>query len=74
MSAEIREGQINSLAFDFHYNSNASKGALVLDYSNLKINVLKKKDDTKSEQKSFVVNSIFFETKTREMTEISKPM
>lgn len=65
MSAEIRKGQMNSLAFDFQYNNNLSEGALVMDYSNLKIDVLKKKDDTKSELKSFFVNSIFLRNNSK---------
>ncbi len=63
LSAKIKEGNMNQLVFDFQYNNDFSKGALFMEYSDLKIDFLKQKDDSKNQLKSLFFNSIILRNK-----------
>ena len=53
----IETGRLNRLDFNFDYNDVSSRGSLVINYENLKINSLtREKDSDKNEFKTWVLN------------------
>ena len=56
MNVRIASGRMNSLAFNFDYNTVESKGNLLLNYEDLKVVALKKDEDVIDKLKSFILN------------------
>ena len=55
----VTSGKLNQLSFNFDYTDLTSKGTVLINYEDLKINSLtKEKDSEKNEFMSFVVNTI----------------
>lgn len=55
LAADIKSGYIHELNFDFHYNNDLSEGALTIQYSDLKIDLLNRRNDSAKP-----VQSVFF--------------
>lgn len=53
----IEEGRINRMDFDFTYDENTSEGSLTLEYENLNINLLDKKDGSQKKIKTFLTET-----------------
>ena len=67
---KIVNGQLKAMDFHFHYNEQKATGALVLDYSNLKISILKKKNPNQvNVLASIVANAILKNTMDKTIQE-----
>ena len=62
-SASIKSGNIDKFKFNFAYNEDVSNGILYMEYSDLEVDVLRKDDDSKSNFKSLVINSLVIQKK-----------
>jgi hypothetical protein len=59
----ITQGNLKAMDFHFHYNEQKATGALVLDYSNLRVSILKKKNPNQvNVLASIVANAILKNT------------
>lgn len=61
LSARIHDGIIHRLAFDFTYDNDVSNGSLLLDYDNVKIEVLKRENQKDRKIQSALVNVLVHE-------------
>ena len=64
----IASGKLNQLNFNFDYNDLKSKGSILIDYENLKINSLtKEKESTPNEFKSWILNIMLKKDKDQQV-------
>jgi hypothetical protein len=64
----VTSGKLNQLSFNFDYTDLKSKGSVLINYEDLKINSLtKEKDSEKNEFMSFVVNTILKKDKNEDL-------
>jgi hypothetical protein len=64
----VTSGKLNELSFNFDYTDLKSKGSVLINYEDLKINSLtKEKDSEKNEFMSFVVNTILKKDKNEDL-------
>ena len=67
---KIETGNLRSMDFQFNYNEKKANGALVLDYSNLNVSLLKKKKPNEiNVLASFVANSLLKDTMDKNILE-----
>jgi hypothetical protein len=66
----IESGKLNDLYFNFYYNDDHSKGSILVNYDNLKINGLtKEKQSHASEFKTWIINLFIKNDKDRTVSE-----
>ncbi len=53
----VDEGRIKRLEFNYTYNNNKSNGSLALEYENLNISILDKKDGSQKKIKTFITET-----------------
>jgi len=58
MSAKFTGGMVHRMEFDFTYNNNSSNGKLIMDYENLKMELLSRKNQRDKKLKSGVLHSL----------------
>jgi hypothetical protein len=64
----IESGRLNNLDFDFTYNDRSSKGALTINYQDLKLTGLKKeRSPDESDFKTFLINTIVKNDKDKDV-------
>jgi len=69
----IESGKLNDLYFNFYYNDDHSKGSILVNYENLKINGLtKEKDSHASEFKTWIINLFIKNDKDRTVSEAKR--
>jgi hypothetical protein len=69
---KIESGQLNNMKFDFRYTDIQSNGTVEIDYENLRIIGLNKKNDDQNDFKTLVINVIVKNTKDRTMTRLQR--
>ncbi|MBL0745106.1 DUF748 domain-containing protein [Chryseolinea lacunae] len=69
----IESGRLNDLYFNFYYTDDGSKGSVVINYEDLKINGLtKEKDSHTSGLKSWIINLFLKKDKDRTVSEAKR--
>jgi hypothetical protein len=69
----IESGDLNDLYFNFYYNDDHSKGSILVNYDNLKINGLtKEKQSHASEFKTWLINLFIKNDKDRTVSEAKR--
>ncbi|HEY5744599.1 MAG TPA: hypothetical protein VIU12_00855 [Chryseolinea sp.] len=69
----IESGRLNDLYFNFYYNDDHSKGSILVNYENLKINGLtKEKQSHASEFKTWIINLFIKNDKDKTMSEAKR--
>lgn len=58
LAAEIEHGKIDTFRFNFHYDNDVSHGSLLMEYSNLKVNLIDREDSSVKGLKTFLINEI----------------
>jgi hypothetical protein len=62
----VTSGTLNKLTFNFDYTDHKATGTVLVNYEDLKVNTLtKEKEPEKNEVKTFVVNTILKNNKTK---------
>jgi len=58
LAAEIKHGQINTFRFNFLYDNDIAHGSLLMEYNNLKVNLIDREDNSVKGLKTFLINKI----------------
>ncbi|MCK9452332.1 MAG: hypothetical protein M0Q90_11630 [Bacteroidales bacterium] len=58
MAADIEQGKISTFRFNFLYDNDIAHGSLLLEYDNLKVNLIDREDNSVKRIKTFLINKI----------------
>jgi hypothetical protein len=56
MAADIEQGQINTFRFNFLYDNDIAHGSLLMEYDNLKVNLIDRENSSVKGLKTFLIN------------------
>jgi hypothetical protein len=68
----IESGKLNNMKFDFQYTDLHSTGTLEIDYEDLRMTSLKKKNDETNEIKTLFINAFVRNDKTRSLSKLKR--